>query len=633
MRRYHPARRMFLVWGLGCLLPAAAHSTTFVLMDEPTLLRSSAAVIVGTITAIESGAAAPDAAISTYVHVQPERVIKGPLGLDPVVLREPGGTMADRYQVVEGAPAFWVGERALLFLSRNRDGTLQTNSLAMGKYDLYTDPRGRTTAVRNFDPGSLLLVPETGQIVAAPRQTQRFLPLLRRLRRQAHLERLANRPVRPLTPVPEELSNPGTRFQAAYTFMTNPPSRWFQPDRGQPVVYYVDSTGDPKLGSAASQAAIDAALAAWSNVATSNLVLQDGGLTSPAAFGPCDMNRIVFNDPFNEITNPSSCSGILAIGGYCGGGGTTVVNGTTFGQITVGKLTFNNGWSGCWFWNQCNVSEVATHEIGHTIGLGHSTDWTATMYAFAHFDGRCAGLKTDDMNAITFMYPRSGPIVPTSTPAAVRTSTPTATPTSAPPTATRTSVPPTSTPTPARSMTPTVAQKPTMTATLAPTRTPTMTPRPTFTRVPATPTSTPVAVPSVGSGPPNDACGGAIVVTASPFASTVSVVSATAQATDPKPSCNFAATARTIWYRYTAPRNGTITADTVGSTYDTVLSAYTGACGALTPVFGACNDNLGWFWRQSRITFAATAGRTYYFMISTSPYSIGGTATFHLTLN
>src|SRR5574340_1110001 len=131
------------------LRPGPARATTFVLMDEENLLRSSDAVLVGTVTAIEAGANA-DGVIHTYVHVQPERVIKGTLGLDEVVLREPGGSTGDVEQRVFGVPEFWVGERTLLFVSRNLDGTLQTNSLAMGKYSVTVDAAGQATAVREF---------------------------------------------------------------------------------------------------------------------------------------------------------------------------------------------------------------------------------------------------------------------------------------------------------------------------------------------------------------------------------------------------------------------------------------------------------------------------------------------------
>ncbi|MGH3055484.1 MAG: matrixin family metalloprotease, partial [Gaiellaceae bacterium] len=101
------------------------------------------------------------------------------------------------------------------------------------------------------------------------------------------------------------------------------------------------------------------------------------------------------------------------------------------------------GWNNCSGWNQCNVAEVATHELGHTIGLGHSADNAATMRASAHFDGRCAGLGTDDINAVNFIYPGTGGPVPTPPPTSplpppatntpLPTATFTATPTFTPP--------------------------------------------------------------------------------------------------------------------------------------------------------------------------------------------------------
>ncbi len=65
-----------------------------------------------------------------------------------------------------------------------------------------------------------------------------------------------------------------------------------------------------------------------------------------------------------------------------------------------------------------------------------------------------------------------------------------------------------------------------------------------------------------------------------------------------------------MWYRFTAPAGGTITVDTFGSSYDTILAAYTGTCGgALTEV--ACNDDDATEAPQSRIAFGATGGVEY----------------------
>jgi hypothetical protein len=483
---------LFVLASIG-LMSGRAGGTTFVLMDERTLLESSHAVVVGTVTAIESTIAQPDGPIYTYVHVQPERIIKGPLGKDPIVLREPGGVVGDRHEWIYGAPEFWVGERTLLFLSRNADGTLQTNSLSMGKYTLSVDTTGRTTAVRNFGNGTAVLAPNTGNSLdeTSP-QTQPFLPLLGRLRSLTRAQGDTT-PVLPLTVTPPELGTTPTEYHDSFTFLGNPPARWFEPDSGQPVDYFVDSTGDAQLGLTSSRAAVDAALAAWTNVATSSLVLEDAGTTAPIRLNDCSntTSRVIFNDPFGEVPDPSNCGGVLAMGGYCTTGSTKTINGIQFYQIVVGRVTVNNGWGNCFFWNQCNVAEVLTHEIGHTLGLGHSSEASpepnatladATMYFRAHLDGRCASLRSDDIAGISFIYPQSG--TPTATPTATWTRTITPTPT----------VTPTRTPTPTATVAPTATQTPTVTLTQPPTATRTETP--TFTRSP-TPSITPTATPTV----------------------------------------------------------------------------------------------------------------------------------------
>jgi uncharacterized delta-60 repeat protein len=77
-----------------------------------------------------------------------------------------------------------------------------------------------------------------------------------------------------------------------------------------------------------------------------------------------------------------------------------------------------------------------------------------------------------------------------------------------------------------------------------------------------------------------------------------------------------------IWYSWTAPANMTVTFNTVGSDFDTLLGVYNGtAVNALTLV--GENDNFGSV-LQSSVTFVASAGVTYH--IAVDGYNAGGGA-------
>ena len=151
-------------------------------------------------------------------------------------------------------------------------------------------------------------------------------------------------------------------------------------------------------------------------------------------------------------------------------------------------------------------------------------------------------------------------------------------------------------------------------------------------RVPAataTRTSTAVPPPTGGSGQSNDACANAALVSAAPYTNTRATTVATTEATDPSPGCGNRSRSRSVWYQFTAPSSGSLTANTFGSSYDTILAAYTGACGALSPVAGACNDDaVGRV--QSQVSFATSGGVSYYFLV-TAYSGTGGTLLFQLS--
>ncbi len=118
----------------------------------------------------------------------------------------------------------------------------------------------------------------------------------------------------------------------------------------------------------------------------------------------------------------------------------------------------------------------------------------------------------------------------------------------------------------------------------------------------------------VQGGPVNDAFVSATIVTSAPFSSTgTNTAQATNQASEDRdPSCaDFVG--KTVWYKFVPGSNMTVTANTLGSSFDTVLVAFQGtSLAGLTEV--GCDDDAGAPGGSSRIdSLALTAGQTYYF--------------------
>lgn len=413
------------VAGLLLLLSSPARATTMVRMSDEALTLGADAIVTGTVTDVRAARAATGT-ISTYVTIAIDTVVKGYLPTATVTVREPGGRVGDDELHLYGTPRYEIGESVIAFLGQDGDGFLRTSQMALGKFSVTSDPAsGERVASRPLDEEGVIVLGAARLQSHDPEDRRLADPFLARLR-----DIVRGQPVpRMLQPLASTAAAPATADAGAaegYKLFNN--VRWFLPDSGTPVRYFIDQAGDAKLGFNASQNAVNAAFAAWTNVPTSSLIMESAGTAAATPNGFCDgTSKIIFNDPFNEVTDPSGCGGILAIGGYCANGTSKPFAGGSFREVVEGDIIFNNGWTGCSFWNATNVAEVATHEIGHTIGLAHSTDSSATMYSFAHFDGRGAGLMADDRAGASFLYPGDGQPEPTPVP------TPTTPPTPPPP--------------------------------------------------------------------------------------------------------------------------------------------------------------------------------------------------------
>ncbi|MPZ78109.1 MAG: matrixin family metalloprotease [Deltaproteobacteria bacterium] len=387
----------------------SAMATIVVPTADHHLVRQAAAIVQGQVTRIESHWDAGKKQIYTHITVQVEEVLKGELAQTELTIKQAGGTVGGLHSWVHGSPEFVVGERVLLFLTANSDGTPRVLGLYQGKFSVILDAQtGEQIAYRNPRPEGVRVLGRSSANQTAPGSSLSMRPLAgfkAEIAAQLSVERIPSSSAKSMHSTP--VSQGVVESRDEFTFLGSP-SRWFEPDAGLSIAMMMNSQGEPSApGSGFAQ--IRTAYQAWSTVIGSTFRFQDGGFTSAQGFSADGVNAISFGDPLGQIDPPQDCSGTLAIGGYFRSASETrAINGQTFFRILEGDIVFNDGWQGCGFYEDfSNLAEVATHELGHVLGLDHSPDVNATMYAFAHFDGRSAALQSDDVSGVNFIYPKS----------------------------------------------------------------------------------------------------------------------------------------------------------------------------------------------------------------------------------
>jgi IPT/TIG domain-containing protein len=164
--------------------------------------------------------------------------------------------------------------------------------------------------------------------------------------------------------------------------------------------------------------------------------------------------------------------------------------------------------------------------------------------------------------------------------------------------------------------------------------------------------SKPLTFKVVALPPPNDNFANATNITTLSFNDVQDSSGATTETTDPTPPCALQFTStqgntgghpngayNTIWYKFTPIFSANLNLDTSGSSYDSVLSIWTGSAGSLVNV--ACNDDInpGIVLQSQLIGVPLTAGTPYYIMVSSfgppdpNPIALGGRSQLNFSYN
>ncbi|MEP6802252.1 MAG: IPT/TIG domain-containing protein [Acidobacteriota bacterium] len=399
--------RIRLALALACLALSAGtvlRATSVIPISDSELYQRADVIVHGVVLSSE-------VTVDSYGRpemlsvIVPLSVVKGDLS-GSLVLHQLGGTLPDgRFLKIWGQPEYVPGREVVVFAVRHESGEYQTAELLLGRFEVMADSAGRKFAV----PTLKTLTPEgvhvyrrqgaeleggTPDSESSARELNGFLGFLRSGTRVERIHPPA--PKGNLVPVEHEQER-RNRVRPMWGNISNSLYRW---NNGATAVWTLVNQANITGGGTAEATG---ALAAWTSEPNSNINYVAGA----GSGNTIDLNA-------TSVCGQTGClagGGVIGCGGPSGGvshtwrGDSYFTIGSGFVQLRS-YCTFN-------LYSSAVTQAVLEHELGHTLGLGHS-DQNVSNHDVCRGDEDAATMRSvvqnratlgsDDIDAARWIY-------------------------------------------------------------------------------------------------------------------------------------------------------------------------------------------------------------------------------------
>src|SRR6202162_695273 len=364
----------------------------------------------------------------TLIFIEPLAVLKGQVS-GSLVLHQAGGTLPDgRFFKLWGRPEYVPGREVVVFAIARAKAEYETAEMLLGKFEVWQDAAGNRFAVPDLTIGHHPGVevrearqetraldgdaPDTPGVAGGPavqksqdnRLPRRLTPFLAAMDAGSFEENVDGAPAGKFEPVHHEQDGVG-RLIPQWGTLGNALYRWAN---NATAVWTLSGTANITGGGVGEATG---AVAAWTNDPNSSINYTAGSGTQ---------NIIHLDAVTSDLgCGWSSClsgGGVIGCGGPTGLSGGNTLRGETYSTIVQGTMELRS-YCTTNLYSSVLTQSVITHELGHTLGLGHS-DQDVSPHDVCRGDESAAimrsvvqnytTLMSDDQDAIRWLYGDGG---------------------------------------------------------------------------------------------------------------------------------------------------------------------------------------------------------------------------------